>query len=155
MGDFSEHVLFGFLVATILYYALAEFLVVEPFTMVAATVAVFIGSVLPDIDHKKSYVHRAAKAFASISTGLAVFVLAPFSYKQKFGFSIAAVLFVYAGTSSLKLRHRGVTHSGSFCLILTAVVAVLGAAFSGSAIPGLALGTGMLSHLMLDQEFKL
>jgi membrane-bound metal-dependent hydrolase YbcI (DUF457 family) len=155
MGDFSEHVLFGFLVATLLYYALAEFLVVEPFTMVAATVAVFIGSVLPDIDHKKSYVHRAAKAFTSISAGLAVFAFAPFTYTQRFGFSIAAVLLVYAGISSMELRHRGVTHSASFCLTLTAVVAVLGAAFSSSALPGLALGTGMLSHLLLDQEFKL
>ncbi|MFB6190400.1 MAG: metal-dependent hydrolase [Candidatus Nanohaloarchaea archaeon] len=155
MGDFSEHVLFGFLVATLLYYALGEFLVVEPFTMVAATAAVFIGSVLPDIDHKKSYVHRSAKAFTSISAGLAVLALAPLTYTQRFGFSVAAVLLVYASTSSVKLRHRGLTHSASFCLALTAVVAVLGVVFSGSAVPGLALGTGMLSHLLLDREFKL
>ncbi|MFB6213331.1 MAG: metal-dependent hydrolase [Candidatus Nanohaloarchaea archaeon] len=155
MGDFSEHVLFGFLFAAVSYYFLSSWFFTTPAMMVAAVAAVFVGSVLPDIDHRKSYVHRSAKAFTSISAGISVLLFAPVDYRYRFVLAVIAVLLIYSAIAAVKLRHRGVTHSISFCLAVTAAMAVTGVYAAGSAIPGLALGTGLFSHLLLDRELKL
>ncbi|MFB6147534.1 MAG: metal-dependent hydrolase [Candidatus Nanohaloarchaea archaeon] len=155
MGDFSEHVLFGFLVATLIYFPVGDLMEVEPLTMLAAVSAVFVGSVLPDVDHRKSYVHRSVKAFTSISLGAATFLFLPLGYPQRFGLGIAATLFTYSAFSAVDLEHRGVTHSFSFCITATSGAVIVAVYSIGSAVPGLAMGAGLLSHLLLDREFKL
>ncbi|MFB6292436.1 MAG: metal-dependent hydrolase [Candidatus Nanohaloarchaea archaeon] len=155
MGDFSEHVFFGFLSAAVVAYFLKELLVVGSLELVAASVALFVGSVLPDIDNKNAYVHRAVKAFVSIASGAAVMVLLPASIQSRFVTASVVVLSVYTIISSVKIKHRGFTHTVSFCLTLTALTAVAGLYFFQSATPGIAFGIGLGSHLLLDREFRL
>jgi len=52
MGDFSEHILFGFLSASVISYILKGLLVLQPTEALAASLAVVVGAILPDVDHK-------------------------------------------------------------------------------------------------------
>lgn len=154
MGDFTEHVLFGFLAAAIVSYFSKGLLDFQAYEMVAASLALIVGSVLPDIDHKKSYVHRAAKAFLSLGLAVAVVLLTPLPLHLRFSAAAAVFLLVYVTVSHMKMRHRGFAHSVTFCLMVTAVMVVGSAYTMYSAVPGLAAGIGMGSHLLLDGEFK-
>lgn len=154
MGDFSEHVLFGLLVAVLLLYTADSFVYLTGVEITVATVAVFIGSILPDIDHKKSYIHRAVKSFMSISSGLIIFFL-PLEMYLSFAMAVAGFLVVYAVLSSLNIRHRGVTHSISFAVTVSSLAVIVGIFALSTPVPGLAMGVGIGSHLLLDQEFKL
>ncbi len=155
MGDFHEHVLFGFLSAAVAAYLLKEVLVIGPSEIAASSILVFIGSVLPDIDNKNAYVHRAVKAFISIATGITVMLVVPANVQSRFVTGAVVVLSVYTIISSMKIRHRGFTHTISFCLTLTSLFTVGSVYALQSVIPGLALGVGLGSHLLLDREFRL
>lgn len=155
MGDFSEHILFGFLSASVISYFVKGLLVLQPTEALAASLAVVVGAVLPDIDHKNSYVHRAVKAFTSIASGVAAVIFLPLPIHQRY--VIAAMLFlaVYTSFSLVKIRHRGFTHSISFATIVTSIAVISSTLLLYSFVPGMALGIGLLSHLALDGEFKL
>lgn len=154
MGDFSEHVLFGFLTAVLVAFLAKDSLIYNPFESVAAVTAVFVGSVLPDIDHKNSYVHRAVKSLISLVSGSVAFFL-PLPIAQKYFLYVSILVAVYWGIGKMKIRHRGFTHSLSFGAIVSSV-AIIGSVMSlGSAIPGFAMGIGILSHLILDGEIKI
>lgn len=155
MGDFSEHILFGFLSASVISYVMKGLLVLQPTEALASSLAVVVGAVLPDIDHKNSYVHRAVKAFTSISAGVAAVIFLPLPIHQRYVIAAMAFLGVYTSFSLVKIKHRGFTHSISFLAIVTSVGVIASTYLLFSFIPGLALGIGLLSHLILDTEFKL
>lgn len=146
--------MFGLLVAVLLLYTADSFVKLTGVEITVSTVAVFIGSILPDIDHKNSYIHRAVKSFLSISSGLIIFFL-PLEMYVSFAMAVAAFLLVYAVLSHLNIRHRGVTHSISFGVTAGSMVMIAGIFLLSTPIPGLAMGVGIGSHLLLDQEFKL
>lgn len=155
MGDFHEHVVFGFLAASISAYFLSEHLALTQLELFGSGLAVVTGSVLPDIDHKKAYAHRAAKSFSAIGSGVALIVYTSYPIHVRFILAALSFLLVYIGFSSIKFNHRGFTHSISFLMLAT----VAGIGFStylfASFLPGLALGIGVLSHLTLDRHFEL
>ncbi|MFB6174442.1 MAG: metal-dependent hydrolase [Candidatus Nanohalobium sp.] len=154
MGDFREHVLFGFFTASVVSFILRGYIALNKTELLLSVLMLVIGSILPDIDHKKSYVHRAAKAFASVGFASLSLVLLPFPVYVNFVFAAAVFLMIYTSISSMKITHRGFTHSISFCTVVTSL-AVLGSSYIySSAVPGLAIGLGIFSHLMLDREFK-
>jgi len=155
MGNFREHVLFGFLSAALVSY----FFEGKPvFNSVATTFfsfTVVIGAVLPDIDHKNAYVHRAAKAFFSIGLAVIGIVYLPLPLHLRFAVAAAVFLISYAGFSSIKMKHRGFTHSLAFLIMVSSGV-VIGSFYSfASVLPGVAMALGIFSHLALDQEFKI
>ncbi|MFB6207816.1 MAG: metal-dependent hydrolase [Candidatus Nanohaloarchaea archaeon] len=154
MGDFTEHVLFGFLAAAIVSYFSKGWFEFRVYEMAAASLALIIGSILPDIDHKNSYVHRAAKAFLSLGLALGVMLLVPLPVHLRFSLAAAVFLLVYVTVSHMKMRHRGFAHSVTFCLMVTAITVVGSAYAMYSPLPGIAAGIGMGSHLLLDGEFK-
>ncbi len=154
MGDFSEHVLFGLLVAVFVAYGLKDLLVLGEVEVAISVLAVFLGSIIPDIDHKNSYVHRAVKSFLSVAAGLVTFLL-PLPVPFRFAAAIAAFLGVYLLLSRLEIRHRGITHTLSFAVTAMSLATIAGIFVVATPIPGIALGVGLLSHLMLDQEFKI
>ncbi len=154
MGDFSEHVLFGMLSASVAFYLVSDFVNLTGAETVMAGTMLFIGSVLPDIDHKNSYVHRAAKATLSISTGIFLALLAPFGIKDRFLLGIAGFTAVYIGFSLLKMKHRGFTHSVLFAFTVTMLVAAFGLYSASTLAPAVAVLLGISSHLILDGEFK-
>ncbi len=154
MGDFKEHVLFGFLAAAVTAYFFKQALVVELTELVAASVTLFVGSVLPDIDNKNAYVHRSVKAFSSIASGIIVFMVFPGSPQTRFAASVAALLLVYAAFTAKKIRHRGFTHTVSFVVSLTSLGVIASVILFSSVIPGIALGVGLFSHLLLDGEIS-
>jgi membrane-bound metal-dependent hydrolase YbcI (DUF457 family) len=155
MGDFTEHVLFGFLTAAMASYFLKQNIALGVPEATASSIAVVIGSVLPDVDHKKAYVHRAVKAFSSIGAGVFAVVFLPFEIHYNFVVAAAAFLTVYIGFSTIKMTHRGFTHSVSFAAIISSIAVISSVFLLGSPAPGVAAGLGLLSHLVLDQEFKL
>lgn len=155
MGDFSEHILFGFLSASVISYILKGLLVLQPTEALAASLAVVVGAILPDVDHKKSYVHRALKAFTSIATGISAVIFLPLPIHQRYVIAAMAFLAVYTSFSLVKIRHRGFTHSISFATIVTSIAVIASTYLLYSFVPGLALGVGLASHLLLDGEFKL
>lgn len=155
MGDFSEHILFGFLSASVISYIVKGLLVLQPAEALAASLAVVVGAILPDVDHKNSYVHRAVKAFTSIATGVAAVMFLPLPIHQRYVIAAMAFLGVYTSFSLVKIKHRGFTHSISFVAIVTSVAVIASTYLLYSFVPGVALGVGLLSHLVLDTEFKL
>jgi inner membrane protein len=155
MGDFTEHVLFGFLTGALVSYFLKQNIALGAPEMAASTLAIVIGSVLPDIDHKNAYVHRAVKAFSSIGAGVFAVVFLPFQIHYNFVVAAAAFLAVYIGFSRIKMEHRGFTHSLSFTAIVSSLAVISSVSLFGSPAPGVATGLGVLSHLALDWEFKL
>lgn len=155
MGDFTEHVLFGFLSAAVVSYFAKDFLALQPVETLAASIAIVIGSVLPDIDHKNSYIHRATKAFLSIGLAIGAIVFLPFSIDVRFSISAGVFLLVYVSISHMRMRHRGFTHSISFCSAASAVATIVSLQLFYSPVPGLAAAVGLFSHLLLDREFKM
>ncbi|MFB6115618.1 MAG: metal-dependent hydrolase [Candidatus Nanohalobium sp.] len=155
MGDFKEHVLFGFLTASVVSFFLKGWINLGPAEIALSVTMLVVGSVLPDIDHKKAYVHRAAKAFASIGSSIAVLLLFPFPIHINFVFGAASFLLVYTSISSMRIKHRGFTHSLSFCTIVMSLAVIGSVYLYASAVPGIAVGLGVFSHLLLDREFKL
>lgn len=154
MGDFSEHILFGLLTATGIAYLAGDLLSLTLAESAVSVMAVFIGSLIPDIDHKNSYIHRAVKAFLALAlAGLAFLV--PADVGVRFLMAVMAFLAVHATVSKMKIRHRGFTHSISFSLIAVSFFTIAAVLSMGSFIPGIAFGIGVLSHLLLDGEFKL
>ncbi len=155
MGEFSEHVLFGFLLAATVMYLSDGFISLGYTELLLSMFAVFIGSVLPDIDHKNSYVHRAVKSLVCIVAGLAVSVIAPLQLPERFAAAAASFIGVYVLLSLWKIRHRGFTHSISFGVTATSLAVIGGIYTVSSVAPGLAMGVGLSSHLMMDREFRL
>ncbi|MFT4892438.1 MAG: inner membrane protein [Candidatus Nanohaloarchaea archaeon] len=154
MGDFSEHVLFGLLTAVLIAFLTKDMFSFNPFESIASVTAVFVGSVLPDVDHKNSYVHRAVKSMVSLVAGSATFFL-PLPVVQKYLLYITILVTVYWGIGRMKIRHRGFTHSLSFCAIAVSMAVVASVISLGSPVPGVALGVGLFSHLLLDGEIKI
>jgi len=155
MGNFREHVLFGFLSAALVSYFLKDMLVLTPVETAVSCLAVVTGAVLPDIDHKNAYVHRAAKAFFSIGLAVIGIVYLPLPLHLRFAVAAAVFLISYAGFSSIKMKHRGFTHSLAFLIMVSSGV-VIGSFYSfASVLPGVAMALGIFSHLALDQEFKI
>lgn len=155
MGDFHEHILFGFLTASVVSFLLRGYLFLQPLELTLSVIMLVVGSILPDIDHKNSYVHRAAKALASIGAAVLSLVLLPFPIHVNFVFSAAAFLLVYTSISSMRITHRGFTHSFSFCSTVTSLTVIASVYMYASPVPGLAIGLGMVSHLLLDREIKI
>jgi membrane-bound metal-dependent hydrolase YbcI (DUF457 family) len=111
--------------------------------------------VIPDIDHKKAYIHRSVKSFLSIASGLLVLIFLPLQIHYRFIVAAAVFIAVYLSVSWKKMQHRGFTHSISFLLIISSVTLIAGKILTGSNIPGAAMALGVFSHLLLDREFKL
>lgn len=151
MGDFSEHVLFGFLTAAVVAYMAKDLFSLNIFESSVSVMAVLVGSIFPDIDHKNSYIHRSVKAFASILASMAVFLL-PLELQLRYFLAVTVLVGVYYAISRLDIRHRGFAHSISFCTITASLFTIFTVLSMGSALPGIALGIGLLSHLLLDRE---
>lgn len=154
MGDFKEHVLFGLLTAAVLIYFLKEAISLTVLETLTGALAVFLGSILPDVDHKRSYVHRSVKAFTSISTGIFTAFLTPFDIHYRYLAGAVTFVTVYTLFSKIKMKHRGFTHTVTFVVITTSLGVILSTILLETALPGVALGVGLLSHLLLDREFK-
>lgn len=154
MGNFKEHLLFGLLLAVTIYYSFDSHLALSSLEKSIAAILVLIGSVLPDIDHKKSYVFRATLATLSISTATLTFFLVSSDIQIRFAIAVTIFLITYISISMIKMKHRGFTHTITFTLILTATSTVLTRIFLGNPVLGLGLTTGLLSHLLLDRELK-
>lgn len=155
MGDFKEHVIFGLLTAAAASYFLNDYLHLTQPEIIASSITIVIGSVLPDIDHNKAYVHRGAKAFASIGGAVLAVIYTPAPVHVGFALSAAVFLGVYIGFSSIKMKHRGFTHSLAFLLLTSIATAAMSLSMVTSPVPGVALGLGIGSHLVLDQHFSL
>lgn len=155
MGDFHEHVVFGFLAASVSGYFLSEHISLTQLELFGSGLAVVVGSVLPDIDHKNAYAHRAAKSFSAIGAAIILIVYTEFPIHMRFAGSALAFMMVFIGFSSIDFTHRGFTHSLSFMALSTAAGIGFSMYFFASFMPGLALGLGILSHLTLDRHFEL
>ncbi|MFB6215638.1 MAG: metal-dependent hydrolase, partial [Candidatus Aenigmatarchaeota archaeon] len=141
--------------AAVISYFAKDSLNMVPVESFLASIAVIVGSILPDIDHKKAYVHRAVKSFISIGVGAATVVFLPLPIHIRFAIGAAVFLLIFLLFSLVKIRHRGFTHSLSFCVTVASIGVVASVYSVYSVIPGIALGLGILSHLILDGEFKL
>lgn len=155
MGDFTEHIFFGLLIASLTAYFTDAWLQISVSETVVSVIAVIAGSVIPDIDHENSYVHRSVKAFASISAGLIVAVLAEAAVHLKFLSGVVVFLATYLLVSALKPRHRSYFHTISFCVSAASIATLASIYLFSSPVPGVAFGVGTGSHLLLDGEFQL
>jgi membrane-bound metal-dependent hydrolase YbcI (DUF457 family) len=155
MGDFTEHVIFGLLSASIVAFLFQGNLNLSEIEIIASSIAVVVGSVLPDIDHQNAYVHRAAKAFTSIGAAVISVTVLPFPIHVNFVVAAMAFLGVYIGFSLIKMKHRGFTHSLIFTLTVCALSVTAALLLVSSPVPGIAVGLGIFSHLILDQHISL
>ena len=155
MGNFKEHLIFGFLTAAVLTHFIDQSLNLASHELLLSGLAVAVGAVIPDIDHKKAYVHRAVKSFLSISLGLSTMIFSPLAIHYSFVLGLTVFLLVFLAVSRLKITHRGFTHSISFMTITASTAVIAGVLSLSTAVPGIALGLGIFSHLLLDREFKM
>jgi membrane-bound metal-dependent hydrolase YbcI (DUF457 family) len=155
MGDFTEHVIFGLLSAAIVAFLLKGNMALTDMEIIASSIAVVIGSVLPDIDHQNAYVHRAVKAFSAIGAALLSIILLPFPVHVNFVMAAMIFIGVYIGFSKIKMKHRGFTHSIIFTVIVSSLSVVAAVILLSSPVPGIAVGLGIFSHLILDQHISL
>lgn len=155
MGDFKEHVLFGFLTASVFAYFMKHNINMGLSESIVTSASIFLGSVLPDVDHKKAYVHRAVKSFLSITPGMLCIFFLPFQIHYNFAVGVLMFGVIYTVISRAKIRHRGFTHSFSFLVIVASLGVILSVYLFSSPVPGLAGGLGILSHLILDGELKM
>lgn len=154
MGDFSEHILFGLLTATAVAYIAGDIFSLTVAESAVSVLAVFVGSLIPDVDHKNSYIHRAIKSMLALALSGTAFLL-PARIEMRFLISVLVFLSVHLFISKMKIRHRGFTHSVSFCMTAVSLFTIAVVLSMGSTIPGIAFGIGVFSHLLLDGEFKL
>ncbi len=125
----------------------------------------FLGALMPDIDHEKSKITKTF--FAALFVLLLVLFLArppkllalagkalestmPAWFLYFFAAVVAWVL-LYAFYVKLKPRHRGVTHSLAALLVFSVLVYALFLRFDFAFAGGL----GYFSHLLADCEMKL
>ena len=154
MGNFKEHILFGIITSLITIHLLPYELQLTKIEQLTTIIAILIGSVMPDIDHKNSYVYRATRATLSTGSALTVFIIIPFEIVQNFAISIITFIGVFAIITKPKIKHRGITHTLTFLLVLTALSTLTARITNQNPLIGLGLGLGILSHLLLDREFK-
>lgn len=152
MGDFSEHVLFGASLGTVFFVLTSQYIDYASTEVLAAFLTILIGSVLPDIDLKNSYVFRSTKAFVSILAGAIVFIYANTSVLNKFSFAVAAFLLAITFFRIVPVHHRGLTHTIRFAVILSSISVIAGVITVDTALPGIGLFIGLMSHLLLDGE---
>ncbi|MFB6200235.1 MAG: metal-dependent hydrolase, partial [Candidatus Nanohaloarchaea archaeon] len=150
MGDFSEHVLFGAVAG------LAALLLVRPslgFTEAAfSSLMLFAGSIIPDVDHKNSYVFRSVRAFLSLCSAVFTAFLIGGTVQSSFFAGLTGFISAFLVLSFVPLTHRGRIHSFSFAVIAGSIGVILSVFSLGSAVPGVFLGIGVFSHLLLDGE---
>lgn len=154
MGNFKEHILFGIITALITINFLPSNLQLTTTEQLTTIIAVLIGSVMPDIDHKNSYVYRATRATLSTGPATAAFIIMPFKITQNFAISIIIFITVYVLITKPKMKHRGITHTITFMLAITAFTTMMIRFYGQNPLLGLGIGLGISSHLLLDREFK-
>lgn len=131
---------------------LANVASIEGFVGLGAVMAgAFLGSVLPDIDHRGSFIGRRLRI---ISTP---FAMAGFATKQVK--KVANTVTGKKGSTDSIISHRGITHTLIFAIALSTLLAYLVLQLSGfsQAIMlffVLGLFGGMISHLVLDMLTK-
>lgn len=152
MGDFSEHVLFGASLGTVFFVLTSQYVEYASAEVLAAFMTILIGSVLPDIDLKNSYVFRSTKAFVSILSGAVVFIYTNTSIVNRFSFAVAAFLITITLFRIVPVHHRGLTHTIRFTVLLSSIAVITSVLTVGTAVPGIGLLIGLLSHLLLDGE---
>jgi len=119
--------------------------------IVAVMAGAFLGSVLPDIDHRGSFIGRRLRI---ISTP---FAIAGFASKQVK--KVANTVTGKKGSTDTIISHRGITHTLIFaiglCTLLSYLVLQL-SGFSQAIMLFFVLGLfgGILSHLVLDMLTK-
>ncbi len=154
VSDFYEHLSVGLVLGTLFgsvsyfHYGLGA----------GGSVAVFaacgLGSLLPDIDHHNSYIHRAVKTVSSIGSAAAAVLLLRTSVLRRLAAGALAGAVVHYTFTELKPPHRGPTHSLAFAGLTGIASGMLGSGIGGLAVGGSAVA-GVLSHLALDRELKL
>ena len=154
MGDFSEHVLFGASLGTVFFVLTSQYVEYASAEVLSAFMTILIGSVLPDIDLKNSYVFRSTKAFVSILVGAVVLVYVNTSVVNRFSFAVAAFLLTITFFRTVPVYHRGLTHTIQFTVVVSSITVVVGVLAIGTAVPGIGLLIGLLSHLILDGEIR-
>lgn len=154
MGNFKEHILFGIITSLILLQLYEQKIPLNTIEKISTGITILIGSVLPDIDHKNSYVYRATRATLSITMAILTIILAPFQIYENFAIGLIIFATIYTAITSVKIKHRGLTHTITFLLMITALTTVLARATGQNPLIALGLSLGMLSHLILDREFK-
>lgn len=154
MGNFKEHILFGIITALIAINLLPSNLQLTTTEQLSTIIAVLAGSVMPDIDHKNSYVYRATRATLSTGSGIVALIILPFEITQNFAVSIVTFVIVYALITKPKIKHRGITHTITFMLATTAISTTLIRLSGQNPVIGLGFGIGVSSHLLLDRELK-
>lgn len=155
MGNFTQHVVFGLLAASVTMYLLDSYFTLDQTSLALTSVAFIVGSVLPDVDHDKAYAHKGAKVLISLGSAVATVLYAPVPIHLGLAAAAGVFTFTYVAFDSISMSHRGFTHSLSFAAIITSIGVIAAVYLIATPLPGLALMIGTLSHLLLDREFKL
>ena len=119
--------------------------------VVAVMGGAFLGSVLPDIDHRGSFIGRRLRI---ISTPFAIAGVATKQVKK-----VTNAVAGKKGSADSIISHRGITHTLIFALGLCILLSYLVMQLSGISQTimlffGLGLFGGILSHLALDMLTK-
>ncbi|MFQ5405820.1 MAG: metal-dependent hydrolase [Candidatus Micrarchaeia archaeon] len=147
--NFWTHLATGTLIAILLTVFFPS---VFPLSLTIFSAAA-LGSLLPDVDHKKSKVFKATLTITTISSSVLVYRVLEGKTEQ----TVATIAAVLAGVLTaitilfLKPSHRGVTHS-----FLAAAVFSMTLYLLATSVPVALVGfLSYASHLVLDAELKL
>ena len=106
-------------------------------------------ALLPDIDLRKSKISKIAYAIAAAAIAAASWLISRGDGEKMLLYAGAMALALLAFDLLARPRHRGITHSLLFLLVLAAAGYFAFGLFFASA-----LATGYLSHLLADGALK-
>jgi len=159
MASFKSHISFGIFTAAVLTVVLFLFAWVSGIFALLVFILVIIGSMLPDIDSDTGIPVRILFGILAV-TGLVVsfIYLEPITILYRGPISIGISLFVYFIIGKIFRRftvHRGIFHSIPAALLMGAISITIADCFELDAKTllsiGLAVTTGYLCHLILDE----
>ena len=141
--------LFAFFVFLLIFKTL-EF-VMDFNTMLFSLLACMFGGLFPDIDSKKSKIHRVFVDFIVIVIA-AIIILYAF---ERFETMLWLLLlwFLLAGVAiQLPMKHRGFIHSIWIAIIFGFLIGFIAQTTIGSFVPGFFAFVGYFSHLAIDKR---
>jgi len=155
MPGAKTHIIFGFIfaliVASIVFYINKKLLIFDYWLFLAIIPAVFLGSIICDIDMKNSMIVWILMIISVIAIIVSLSFIGFDFYKEQAYrvFYYSLVLLILSVICPVVFAHRGFTHSLTFGLLLSSTMIYL------HWIIAIAFFIGFLSHIFADCHLSL
>lgn len=154
MPNYQDHLLFGSVLVLIFSYIVGPYMAYSAEAVIVAAAFILLAAIFPDIDHKNSIVHKKLKALVIILVAVIPMAAAyPNVPAMLVSGALAAVGAAYT-FEAVKPRHRGRTHTFTFCVLFAGLTGIFSLVLFGTFLPAVFTFVAYLSHLVLDGTWQ-